>query len=276
VTQRFVSLLAPSEPTERAWWFLFWGDQLYVRDLSEGTAVPFLRDPAEIGIQPDRIVYLGTLDGIDCYAASVEGELAERTPDPGHRHSGIRGLYGVLDDETFGVAGRAFQLLEWDRTHRYCGVCASPTEPVAGERARRCPACGHLHFPRISPVIIVRVERGSEILLARGPSFPDGVFSVLAGFVEPGETLEQAVAREVREEVGVELEGIRYFGSQPWPFPHSLMIGFTARHAGGEIRVDGQEIVHADWFPIDRLPKLPSRLSIARRLVDDFLASHGG
>ena len=120
-------------------------------------------------------------------------------------------------------------------------------------------------------MIIVRVCRGEQLLLARSPHTPPGIYSVLAGFVEPGETLEAAVAREVREEVGISLRNIRYFGSQPWPFPHSLMIGFTAEHAEGEIQIDGKEIEDANWYSIDRLPMLPSPISIARKLVDDFL-----
>ena len=139
------------------------------------------------------------------------------------------GLWGSVDDVVWTVAGRAVQLVEWDRTHRYCGRCATPTEVVAGERARRCPTCGLLAFPRLAPAMIVLVTRddGREALLARGTRFPVPMWSCLAGFVEPGETLEEAVHREVREEVGLEVDDVRYWGSQPWPFPHSLMLGFT-------------------------------------------------
>ena len=135
-------------------------------------------------------------------------------------------------------------------------------------------SCGHQSFPRISPAVIVLVERDNTCLLARSPRFQDGFYSVLAGFAEPGETLEETVAREVLEETGIEVKDIRYFGSQPWPFPDSLMIGFTASYAGGEIRVDGTEILVADWFPFDQLPKIPGRISIARRLIDWFVNKH--
>jgi len=139
---------------------------------------------------------------------------------------------------------------------------------VPGERARRCPACDLSFYPRISPAIIVLVRRGEEALLGQGNRFPGAFYSTLAGFVEPGETLEETLAREVREEVGVEVKDLRYFGSQPWPFPHSLMIAFTAEYAGGELRPDGVEIEECAWFDPDALPKLPPPISISRRLID--------
>ncbi len=132
-----------------------------------------------------------------------------------------------------------------------------------------------VEFPRLSPAIIVLVERGDQVLLARGTAFPDGMYSTLAGFVEPGESLEEAVHREIYEESGILLTDLRYFGSQPWPFPHSLMIGFTARYAGGEIVIDPAEIADAQWFTVDRLPRVPQKLSIARRLIDSYVAKHG-
>jgi NAD+ diphosphatase len=135
-----------------------------------------------------------------------------------------------------------------------------------------CPACGHLHFPRLAPAVIVLIERDREMLLARSPGFTPGVYSTIAGFVEPGESLEDTVHREIWEEVGVEVEDVRYFGSQPWPFPHSLMVGFVARWKSGDIRIDEKEIEDARWFTPEKLPPgLPSPMSIARRLVDDFL-----
>ena len=136
--------------------------------------------------------------------------------------------------------------------------------------------CGLLQFPRLSPAIIVLVRRGERLLLARSRQTPPGMYSVLAGFVEPGETLEQAVEREVKEEVGISVSNIRYFGSQPWPFPHSLMIGFTAEHAEGELDIDRNEMEDAGWYSVDRLPMLPPPISIARRLIDDFLRACNG
>jgi len=168
--------------------------------------------------------------------------------------------------------GQALALVEWDNLHRYCGGCAVLTELVSGERARRCPRCGATFYPRISPAVIVLVERNQQILLARNANFPPGRFSLVAGFVDPGESLEQAVFREVREEVGIEIADLHYYGSQPWPFGRSLMIGFYAQYAGGDIRVDGIEIAEAGWFALGRLPDLPAPISIARKMIDAFIA----
>jgi len=148
-------------------------------------------------------------------------------------------------------------------------------EPQSTERAKRCPKCGLLHFPRLAPAIIVLVERGDKLLMARSRHFASGMYSVLAGFVEPGESLEEAVIREVKEEVGISIKDIQYFGSQSWPFPHSLMIGFTATYEGGEISMDDTEIEDAGWFSIDKLPPLPGKISIARKLIDWFITKHG-
>jgi NAD+ diphosphatase len=179
----------------------------------------------------------------------------------------------MVPQELFRAAGAALQKVEWLRTHGFCSRCGHPTERHAHEQAMVCPSCGHLQFPRLSPAVIVLIERDREMLLARSPAFPEGVYSTVAGFVEPGESLEETVHREILEEVGVRVTNVRYFGSQPWPFPHSLMVGFTARWAGGDIAVDGVEIEDAQWFTPERLPpRMPSSMSIARRLVDDFLA----
>jgi NAD+ diphosphatase len=180
----------------------------------------------------------------------------------------LRDVFGLLGDAGFLAAGRATQLVEWATTSRFCGRCGSTAEPVAGERCTRCSKCGLLAYPRIAPAIIVLVRRGDEAILARNARSKMSFYSTLAGFVEVGESLEQTVAREVREEVGVEVENVRYFGSQSWPFPHSLMVGFTAEWKAGEIQADGVEIVDAKWFRADALPLIPPPISISRRLID--------
>ena len=209
--------------------------------------------------------FVGVLDGRAVWAVDAEPDGAAGAP--------LMALWGTVDDVVWTVAGRAVQLVEWDRTHRFCGRCAAPTEPAAGERARRCSACGLLAFPRLAPAMIVLVTRdgGREALLARGTRFPIPMWSCLAGFVEPGETLEEAVHREVREEVGLEVDDVRYWGSQPWPFPHSLMLGFTASWAGGAIEPDPTEIAEAGWYRRDDLPTIPPAMSIARRMIDAWL-----
>ena len=169
------------------------------------------------------------------------------------------------------LGARAVQLVEWARSHRYCGACGTPTRPAARERAMGCPECGLLAFPRLSPAVIMVVHRGPELLLAHGRAFPQPFYGPLAGFVEVGETLEHAVRREVREEVGVEVGQVEYITSQPWPFPNSLMIGFFAEYAGGDIDVDPDEIVDARWFAPDDIPRYPDGFVISARLVDAHL-----
>lgn len=219
-------------------------------------------------VAPLRRQYLGRLEG--CHLLSIElGDVFE--PPQGLALHGLRSLFGSLPDELFWIAARAIQIVDWDRDHQFCGRCGTGLEPQLAERSKRCPVCRLVAYPRISPAVIVLVRRGEEVLLARSPHFLPGMYSCLAGFVEPGETLEQAVEREVREETGIEVENVRYFGSQPWPFPNSLMIGFLADYSGGEITLDDPEIEDAGWYRADAMPQIPPRISIARALIDSFL-----
>ena len=180
-------------------------------------------------------------------------------------------LWGSVDEPTWMLAGRAVQLVEWRRTHQYCGRCGVATADAPGERARVCPSCNLLAYPRLAPAVIMLVERDDgRALLARNAMFPPGIFSCLSGFVEPGETLEHAVCREVLEEVGLEVGDVDYRGSQPWPFPHQLMIGFGARYRSGEITLDEREIAEAAWFTPEEAPVFPTNMSIAGRLIDGW------
>lgn len=216
-----------------------------------------------------RRQFLGLLNQRQVLSLELEPVVE---PPAGHSLHNLRRLVPMLPRDHFWLAARAVQIVAWDRDHQFCGRCGVATNSSDGERARRCPQCRLSVYPRISPAVIVLVERGDEILLARSPHFAPGVYSTLAGFVEPGETLESTVEREIYEEVGVRVKNIRYFGSQPWPFPNSLMIGFRADYADGEIVIDGEEIEAADWFRPDDLPKLPYKVSIARFLIEAFLA----
>ncbi|HEY7036027.1 MAG TPA: NAD(+) diphosphatase [Thermomicrobiales bacterium] len=273
----FVSAIDPpagDDTPDHALWFVFRGSEILVVEDAPVPAggIPLFPDPAALAVEPLRRNYLGAFTGRHCYAAEIAAEIE---PPPGATFRNLRTLYGRVSDDLFALAGRAAQIVEWDRSHQFCGRCGTPTEYAIGERAKKCPACGLLSFPRLSPAIIVLVERGDEVLLARGTGFPGGMYSTLAGFVEPGESLEEAVHREIFEEAGISLTDLRYFGSQPWPFPHSLMIGFTAQYAGGEIVIDPTEIADARWFTVDTLPEVPQKLSIARRLIDSYVAKHG-
>lgn len=270
-------LSAPPDSAGPACWFIFQGDRLLVRANGDRAAVPIAGSAAELGVAPLRSLYLGYLeDGAahtDCFAAEID--RGDVLPD-GMAAEGLRNLYPVLDEAPMRVAGRAVQLLAFERTTRYCGQCGGPTVNQEYERARRCPACELVTYPRLSPAIIIAVTRhmpdGPHILLARNHRFPAGRYSVLAGYVEPGETLEECAAREVCEEVGITIDNIRYFGSQPWPFPDSLMIGFTADYVRGEIRLEESELAEAHWFRAGELPNIPPSHTIARRLIDGFVA----
>ena len=219
---------------------------------------------------PDDGIFLGVLDGQWCFAVDVRDE-----PDVDlDLFRDLRMLWGAVDEVTWTVAGRAAQLVDWQRTHRFCGQCGTPTEPARGERARRCPSCELVAFPRLAPAVITLIERDDgRILLARNPNFPAPFFSLLAGFVEPGETLEEAVVRETFEEVGLAVADVSYWGSQPWPFPHSLMVGFRARYVSGEFVLQEREIAEAGWFGPDELPTVPPTMSIAGRMIEAWARS---
>lgn len=259
----FEALLDPVDhPAPRT--FVFRGNELLVDE----NLVPAAEE-AVARLAPSSVLPVGLWNGTYCRVAWVERDTA---PPPGHAFRSMRVLFGRCDEPTLAVAGRAFQIADWARTHRFCGVCGAPMERARGERAMRC-ACGHACYPRISPAMMVLVRRGEAILLARNVAVPPGGrMSALAGFVEPGESVEDAIHREVREEVGLEVTDLRYFASQSWPFPHALMLAFTAEYAGGELRPDLAEIAEARWFgPGDPLPELSPRQSISRALIDAHL-----
>jgi NAD+ diphosphatase len=279
-TYEFVSqTLPPDGRRDPAYWFAFQDDKLLVRTVDHALEVPLAIDIAELNVPVARQQYLGYLqDGGErhhCYSAEIDPKAVLTD---GLVAAGLRELYAPLGDLLFNLAGRAAQIVVWDRTHQHCGQCGTPTEALPNERARCCPACGLTSYPRISPAIIIAVIRrdahGERILLARNHRFPPGRYSVVAGFVEPGESLEACAEREVFEEVGIRIKNIHYFGSQPWPFPNSLMIGFTAEYDAGEIRLEESELADAGWFSADNFPSLPPKMAIARKLIDWFVERH--
>lgn len=265
----FTPLWSPPAAATGGLWFVLEGGKLLTSIASEALAVPEGEGPP---LPVDDARCIGLLGDVPCWAARARGA----TTPPGFAFEPLRGLFDRLPDELVAVAGRAAQALDFERTHRHCGACATPTEESDGGRARRCPACGEVYYPRVAPAMMVLVTRrgpgGTELLLATGVRRAAPVYSALAGFVEPSESLEDCVHREVAEEVGLRVRGLRYFGSECWPFPHSLMVAFLAEYAGGEIRCQEGEIVDARWFPVSRLPALPHRLSVARRLIDHAVA----
>ena len=263
------SVKGPAEKADPAYWFLFRERKMLVVMSGAENSPPLVRDIRDTGIHPVRELYLGTLDGVHCYGAEIVGPI---DPPEGMTFNGLRGIHGKLDESLFKIAFRAIHAIDWDRADQFCSRCGSKNRSKNDERAKECPQCGYVSFPRISPAIIVLVEHDGKALLARSPRFKEGFFSVLAGFVEPGEALEDAVRREVKEEAGIDVKNVRYFGSQPWPFPDSLMVGFTAEYAGGDIKIDDNEILDARWFSADDMPEIPAKISISRALIDSFLA----
>ncbi len=212
----------------------------------------------------ESILPLGKGPGNTDYAVDLHSEAQ---PGADFEWIPLRSLVGRIDDESFKLWGKAAQTLHWRKTHRFCGSCGAETVDHPSQQARVCPACSLTWYPRISPCIIVLINRGEEMLLARSPRFTEGMYSTLAGFVEPGESVESTLHREIAEEVAIEIKNIRYFGSQPWPFPGQLMLGFIADYAAGEIRSDGVEISDAGWYHFRHLPMIPGLGTIAGRMI---------
>lgn len=263
--------LSETEATASGSWYVF--DQRGSLLLVAG-AVP-------VGAEPPCPLASVHVLGVDDGQPVRTGQLAadadpfDDVPDGGE-FVNMRAAYGVIPDIEWAMAGRGSQVLLWDRDHKFCGRCGTETNAHESERAKICPACKSMAFPRLSPAVIMLVERtgdnGPEVLLAWGRQFPGRFYSALAGFVEPGESLEECVAREVMEETGIEVNDVRYFGSQPWPFPNSMMIGFNATYVGGQITIQEEEIVEADWYGPDNLPPAPiGGMSIAGWLIEDWL-----
>jgi NAD+ diphosphatase len=227
-----------------------------------------LPSASDLGValpSPDSL-YLGQAGDTPYFA----DEIAADTPLPdGLSAVNLRSLLSLGNEEISGIAGYAAQMLYWRRTGRYCPVCATPTEARQKDWGRVCPNCGHIGYPRVSPAVLILIHDGDRILLGSKPGWDR--FSILAGFVDSAETLEECVRRETNEEVGLTVDDIRYVGSQSWPFPHQLMVGFTACYAGGDIRIDDEELDRAAWFTRDDLPPLPPKISLSRQMIDAWI-----
>jgi NAD+ diphosphatase len=263
-------VIASKEKTNEDLWFIFCENKILLKINEDIVSIPNWDDVSKLAIEIEREHFLGELNGICCYTLELDAipALTANLEFKDFRMAGV-----MMDEEIFFLSGRASQILNWDNTHKFCSRCGTATEAVHGERAKRCPKCGFITYPRICPAIITAVIKDDKILLAHNSNFPEGLYSVVAGFVEPGETFEECVKREILEEVNLKVKNIKYFSSQPWPFPNSLMIAFTAEYESGEIDVDQVEITHADWFSIDNLPTIPSKISVARKMIDHFIES---
>lgn len=283
--QEFLRAYPPTVPSEgAAYWLPFTKDQVIVDASTSNeagkTPLQLIKgEPKDIEplLQPTTpIILLGTLNGLPCLTCKVSPDFSLPT---NWQSRGIRSLFGRLDDTAYTLVGYASQMLEWQRTSRYCPVCASLTEPMKGDWGRKCtnPECGYLRYPPLSPAVLVLIHDGKDnILLTHKPGWSD-MYSLIAGFVEPGETVEECVQREVKEEVGlnIEIADMTYSGSQPWPFPHLLMLGYMVRYHGepvdAAIHIDDQELDDAKWFNAKAMPNLPAPLSLSRQLIDRWL-----
>ncbi|MGB9937232.1 MAG: NAD(+) diphosphatase [Methanobacterium sp.] len=253
-----------------AYWFIFNNSELLINP-ENNLKLPFIDSLKEFSILPIRTQYLGELEGHPVYTA----EIAPETPAPeGYYFKDLRLLYDTLNEDIFLIAGRAIQIVNWDKNHQFCGKCGAPTETHKREMAKICPECGFMSFTRLSPAVITAIIKDDKLLMAKHSYGGYKRYSLIAGFVEAGETLEEAVLRETEEEVGLKVKNIKYFGSQPWPFPHSLMMGFTAEYESGEIKVDEKEIDDAKWFAPEEIELPPSKMSIASELIDWFIENY--
>lgn len=250
-------------------WFIYNGQDVLMQDQDETIQLPTRKNLVHLQEELKEGLYLGKLRGQACYALSCEGK--EHVLN-GYVWGSIRDLRWMQDEQLYYVTIKGMQLLGWHQNTRYCGKCGSPTEMKEDERAKCCPECGLVQYPRLSPAVIVGITKGDQILLARNVNFRKSFYGIISGFVEQGETLEEAVRREAMEEVGIRVKNITYLESKPWSSGDAFMIGFLAEYDSGEINIDGKEIVAADWFSKDHLPpEIPSKLTIARTIIDKAL-----
>lgn len=252
-----------------AYWFLFRGHEILVQNQDSRLALPLCDEAAVAPLAPGAVLFLGTLNGVPCLAGEVSVEQAITA---GWQAVGIRELFGHLNDDVYGIVGYASHILRWQRDSRFCPVCGQQLNEFGEQWMRQCSNCDYVGYPPVSPAILALVYDGPNVLLVHKPGWGSR-FSIVAGFVEPGESLEQCVKREVFEEVGVEVTDITYVSSQPWPFPNQLMIGFTARYIGGYLSPDQTEVDQAAWFRFDQLPELPAPLSLSRQIIDKWARS---
>ena len=249
-------------------WFLIHEQKTVMFSENGATIIPEYRNIMDNNIVPEHIQYMGTYNDRPCYAAEIF--TIDDLPKCLSVYPPLS-LVNEIGVDLVLMAGLAGQLINWSGNHKFCGKCGNLTKDKEDERAKICTVCSQIYYPRLSPAIIVAIVKDDMLLMANSPRFPSKFYSVLAGFVEPGETLEDCVRREIREEVSIEVKNIKYFGSQPWPFPDSLMVGFTAEYESGEIIVDKNELADAAWFERDKIPRIPPNISISRKLIDWFL-----
>ncbi|NDV81874.1 NAD(+) diphosphatase [Bacteroides sp. 51] len=248
------------EPT---WWFVFHNDQVLLEKKEGSFTIPCTPE-APIALNGHTVHNLATLNGYACKTVTTDNSVEENEK---FIMVDLRGSYDYIPPSQFNMAGKAREILYWDRTSTYCPVCGVQTQqfmPIA----KKCPECGYEMFPNISAAILALVRKEDSILLVRARNFRGPFYGLVAGFLETGETLEECVKREVMEETGLTVDNITYFGNQPWPFPSGLMVGFIADYVSGEINLQDEELSEAAFYTRDNLPELPRKLSLARKMID--------
>lgn len=253
---------------DKSYWFVFFRDNLLLLPSTEGHyTVPCQEEPPVPLTEWNTVRTYTEMKGLPCKVVQVDHPLPA---DSKYEFIGLRASYALLDEEVYLKAGKGAEILYWDRNTKFCGVCGAPMKAHT-VISKRCTACGKEVWPQLATAIIVLVRRDDQILLVHAHNFKGSFYGLVAGFVETGETLEECVAREVLEETGLHIRNIRYFASQPWPYPCGLMIGFYADYASGEITLQRSELAMGGWFSRDHLPEIPPRLSMARMLIDAWL-----
>jgi NAD+ diphosphatase len=248
--------------------FLFYKREIILKEHKNYPKFLLISEVEKLGINNSEMIYIGTVDGDDYYAANV----ATKDKIQGYISEDLGEIYGEVTENIFLLALRALHFINWLNKNNYCSCCGKKVQIEPKKTYIECLNCGHMMYPFINPCIIVAILKDDKILLARSPHFPPNMYSLISGFVEPGEFLETCVKREVKEEVGFDIKNIKYFGSHPWPFSNSLMFGFIAEYSSGEIVIDNNEIEAADWFSLNDLPNIPEyKLSFARIIIDYVL-----
>ena len=250
------------------YYFVFCKDDLLLQRTADGGYnIPLQKEPP-VEVKPwTHVMNITPLDDIEVKTYSIDNPV---TDDPRYEMCPLRQSYYRLTRPLYLKAGKCQELLYWDHNTKYCGICGAPMR-MDTDISKKCTECGKEIWPQLATAVIVLIHRGDEVLLVRAKNFKRDFFGLVAGFVETGETLEEAVAREALEETGVTISNIRYFGSQPWPYPCGLMVGFHADYVSGDIHLQRSEIAKGGWFRRDALPDIPEPLSIARMLLDDWL-----
>lgn len=257
------------EELEHALYFIYYDKKIFVKQIGETLQMPTKEECGQIVANLKSSYYLGEIEGRSCICGKLEeaGEL-----ESSFDLVALNDEIWERDEQLYFIAIKAMQLMGWDENTQYCGRCGNKFERKKDERAKYCSKCGRIEYPRISPAVIVGVTRGDDLLLAHNAHFKEGLYSIIAGFVEQGETLEQAVKREVYEEVGIKVKNIKYVSSKPWSLSDSLMLGFTAEYESGEIQVDGEELTDAGWYNQTHLPpRLPMPITTARQIINKLI-----